>query len=71
MAEKLPKVGGSSSPKKTANMLELMKKLVLKNEELDDVVLPKEDFVNLREDARWMAVVKVHTQKHFGKQPFF
>jgi hypothetical protein len=54
-----------------ANMQELMKKLVLKNEELDDVVLPKEDFVNLREDARWMAVVKVHTQKHFGKQPFF
>jgi hypothetical protein len=71
MAAKFPKEDGSSSPKKTANLQELMKKLVLKDEELDDVVLPKEDFVNLREDARWMAVVKVHTQKHFGDQPFF
>jgi hypothetical protein len=48
-----------------------MKNLVLKDEELDDVILPKEDFVNLQEGARWMAVVKVHTMKHFGNQPFF
>ncbi|KAM0882636.1 hypothetical protein ACQ4PT_032152 [Festuca glaucescens] len=71
MVAKFPKEGGSSSPKKAANLQELMKKLVLKDEELDDVVLPKEEFVNLREDARWMAVVKVHTSKHFGNQPFF
>ncbi|KAM0864489.1 hypothetical protein ACQ4PT_043888 [Festuca glaucescens] len=71
MAAKFPKEGGSSNPKKAANLQELMKKLVLKDEELDDVVLPKEEFVNLREDARWMAVVKVHTSKHFGNQPFF
>jgi hypothetical protein len=51
--------------------MDLQDKLVLKDEELDDVVLPKEDFDNLREGARWMAVVKVNTTKHFGNQPFF
>jgi hypothetical protein len=49
------------------NLQDLMKKLILK----DDVVLPKEDVDNLREGARWMVVVKVHTTKHFGNQPFF
>jgi hypothetical protein len=39
--------------------------------QLDDVILPQEEFVILRESARWMAVVKVHTTKHFGNQPFF
>jgi hypothetical protein len=48
-----------------------MKKLVLKDEELDSVVLPREEFTTLREEARWMAVVKVNTSKHFGNQPFF
>jgi hypothetical protein len=33
---------------------ELLKKLVLKDEELDDVVLAREDFISLREEARWM-----------------
>jgi hypothetical protein len=27
--------------------------------------------VNLKESARWMAVVKVNTTKQFGNQPFF
>jgi hypothetical protein len=53
------------------DLQELLKKLVLKDEELDDVVLPREEFEGLREEARWMAVVKVHTNKHFGNQPFF
>jgi hypothetical protein len=44
--------------------------LVLKDDELDNVVLPKEDFNNLKEGARWMAVVKVHMAKHFGNQFF-
>jgi hypothetical protein len=48
-----------------------MKNLILKDEELDNVVLPREEFMNLREGARWMAVVKVHTTRHFGNQPFF
>jgi hypothetical protein len=39
---------------------------VLKDEELDDVVLPREEVVTLRENARWMAVVKVHTSNLFG-----
>jgi hypothetical protein len=44
---------------------------VLKDEELDDVVLPREEVVTLRENARWMAVLKVHTTNPFGNQPFF
>ena len=48
-----------------------MSKLVLKDEQLDDVVLPREEFMSMREEARWMAVVKVHTTRHFGNQPFF
>ena len=71
MAAKFPKEGGSSSPKPQVDLQGLMKKLVLKDEELDDVVLPREDYVNLKEGAKWMAVVRVHTSKHFGKQPFF
>jgi hypothetical protein len=35
------------------------------------VVIQKEDLKNLREGAHWMAVVKVHTIKHFSNQPFF
>jgi hypothetical protein len=49
----------------------LLKKLVLVDEELDDVVIPRDDFMNLREEARWMAVVRVHTDRHFSNQPFF
>jgi hypothetical protein len=71
MAARIPKEGGSSNPRKEVDLKEMMKNLVLKDEELDDVVLPKEDFNSLREEARWMAVVKVHTTKHFGNQPFF
>jgi Mg2+/Co2+ transporter CorB len=71
MAAKFPREGGSSGQKPTPDLQELLKNLVLKDEELDDVILPREEFVNLRESARWMAVVKVLTTKHFGNQPFF
>jgi hypothetical protein len=71
MATRFPKEGGSSSPKPTVDLQDLMKKLILKDEELDNVVLPKEDLDKLREESRWMAVVRVHTSKHFGNQPFF
>jgi hypothetical protein len=71
MAAKIPREGGSSGSTPPADLQELLKKLVLKDEELGDVVLPREDFVSMREEARWMAVVKVHTNKHFGNQPFF
>jgi hypothetical protein len=71
MAAKIPREGGSSEARTPTALQDLMKNLVLKDEELDDVILPKEDFVNLQEGARWMAVVKVHTTKHFGNQPFF
>jgi hypothetical protein len=53
-------------PKPTMNLQYLIKILVLKGEELDNVVLPKEDVGNLRKGLRWMAVVKVHATKHFG-----
>ncbi|KAK1643001.1 hypothetical protein QYE76_060806 [Lolium multiflorum] len=66
MATKIPREDGSSGSKQPADLQELLKKLVLKDEELDNVVLPLEDFMNLREGARWMAVVKVHTTKQFG-----
>jgi hypothetical protein len=46
-------------------------KLVLKDEELDDVVLPREEFVNLHKETCWMAMVKGHTTKHYKNQPFF
>jgi hypothetical protein len=71
MAAKMPKEGGASGSKPPVDLQEMLKKLVLKDEELDDVVLPKEDVVNLKEGARWMAVVRVHTTRHFGNQPFF
>ncbi|KAM0923275.1 hypothetical protein ACQ4PT_005595 [Festuca glaucescens] len=71
MATRFPKEGGSSSAKPPVDLQLLMKKLVLKDEELDDVVLPREEVVTLRENARWMAVVKVHTSNPFGNQPFF
>jgi hypothetical protein len=71
MAATFPKEGGSSGAKAPIDMQSLMKKLVLKDEELDDVVLPGEEVVTLRENARWMAVVKVHTFNLFGNQPFF
>jgi hypothetical protein len=53
------------------DLQEMLKRMVLKDEELDDVVLPKEEVMNLKEGARWMAVVKVHTTRRFGNQPFF
>ncbi|KAM0917872.1 hypothetical protein ACQ4PT_009283 [Festuca glaucescens] len=71
MAAKIPKEGGSSSAKSKPDLDELLKKLVLRDEELDDVVIPQEDFMNLREEARWMAVVRVHTDRHFSNRPFF
>jgi hypothetical protein len=71
MATKIPREGGSSGTQPPADLQDLLKKMVLKDEELDDVVLAREDFVSLREEARWMAVVKVHTTKHFRNQPFF
>ncbi|KAM0899177.1 hypothetical protein ACQ4PT_021475 [Festuca glaucescens] len=71
MAAKFPREGGSSSQHPTPDLQELLKNLVLKDEELDDVILPREEFVSLRESARWMSVVKVHMTKHFGNQPFF
>jgi hypothetical protein len=48
-------------------------KLVLKDEELDDVVLLREEFVSLHDEACtcWMAMVEVHTTKHYDNQPFF
>ncbi|KAK1574786.1 hypothetical protein QYE76_017384 [Lolium multiflorum] len=49
----------------------MLDRLVLKDDELDDVILPREDFISLKEEARWMAVVKVHTTKQFSNQPFF
>jgi hypothetical protein len=71
--DKLPREGGSTSPKPKADLQDVLKKLVLKDEDLDDVVLPREEFVNLREVACtcWMAMVKVHTTKHYRNQPFF
>jgi hypothetical protein len=45
------------------DLQEMLKRMVLKDEELDDVVLPKEEVMNLKEGARWMAVVKVHTER--------
>jgi hypothetical protein len=71
MAAKFPREGGSSRSSTPMDLQDLLKKLVLKDEELDDVVLPREDFNSLREEARWMAVVKDHTTKCFGNQPFF
>jgi hypothetical protein len=71
MAAKIPKEGGSSRAKTKPALDELSKKLVLVDEELDDVVIPRDDFMNLREEARWMAVVRVHTDRHFSNQPFF
>jgi hypothetical protein len=63
MEAKFPKEGGSSRSKPHVDLQALLKKLVLKDEELDDVVLPREEFVNMCESARWMAVVKVNTNK--------
>jgi hypothetical protein len=71
MAAKIPKEGGSSGSTLPADLQELLKKLALKDEELDDVVLQSDDFVNLKEGAQWMAVVRLHTTKHVGNQPFF
>jgi hypothetical protein len=53
-------------PKPMMNLQYLIKILVLKGEELDNVVLPKEDVGNLRKGLRWMTVVKLHATKHFG-----
>jgi hypothetical protein len=52
MAAKFPKEGGSSVPRVPKDLQELMKKLVLKDEELNSVVLPREEFTTLREEAR-------------------
>jgi hypothetical protein len=45
--------------------------LVLKDDELDDKVLLRDDLNNLCEGACWMSIVKFNTTKHFGNQPFF
>jgi hypothetical protein len=50
-------------PKPPTDLQELLKRLILKDGEHDDVVLPREEFVNLKEGACWMVVVKVHTTK--------
>ena len=52
MATKFPREGGSSNPKPPFDLQSMMKKLVLKDDELDDVVLPREEFVSLKEEAR-------------------
>jgi hypothetical protein len=63
--------GGPSGPKNPIDLQALLNKLLLKDEELDDVVLPIEEFVNLKEGERWMVLLKVHTTKQFRNQPFF
>jgi hypothetical protein len=68
---KVSQGGGSSGQNPPIDLQTLLKKLVLKDDELGDVVLPREKCVNLKEGARWMAVVRVHTNKSFGNQPFF
>jgi hypothetical protein len=65
------KEGGSSGQNPPVDLKALLKKLVPKDEKLGDVVLPQEEFMNLKKGARWMAVVKVNTTKQFGNQPFF
>jgi hypothetical protein len=69
-ADKLSREDSSLSLKPKAD--DVLKKLVLKDEELDDVVLPREELVNLHEVACtcWMAMVEVHTTKHYRNQPF-
>ncbi|XBI82374.1 hypothetical protein VPH35_091074 [Triticum aestivum] len=49
----------------------MLKKLHLKDSELDDVVLPKDDFAALKEEARWMALVKVHTRRTYSRKSFY
>jgi hypothetical protein len=71
MEAKFPKEGGSSGPRDQKDVQAMLERLALKDDELDDVILPREDFISLKEEARWMAVVKVHTTKQFSNQPFF
>jgi hypothetical protein len=52
MASKFLREGGSSGPKSPTDLHDLLKNLVLKDEELDHVVLPREEFVSLREGVR-------------------
>lgn len=38
-----------------------MKKLELKNNEIDDVIIRKEGVNTMKQNLRWMAMAKVHT----------
>jgi hypothetical protein len=60
---KMSREGGASGSMPPVDLQEMLKRMVLKDEELDDVVLPKEEVMNLKEGARWMAVVKPFFQK--------
>ncbi|KAK1619605.1 hypothetical protein QYE76_025122 [Lolium multiflorum] len=48
-----------------------MKNLELKEGELDDVVVGEEDLVDLRKQARWLAVARVNTKKPFSSEALF
>lgn len=48
----------------------MMKKLGIREEDLDDVVFEKEE-QSLAEATRWLAIVRVHMEKDFSEYWFF
>jgi hypothetical protein len=66
--------GTASSPVTAGKGLDLddmLAHLELKEDELDDVVIPVEAVKEFQKDARWLAIGKVHTSRSFSSEALF
>nr|XP_051229135.1 uncharacterized protein LOC127346935 [Lolium perenne] len=67
-------VGTASSPATAGKGLDLddmLAHLELREDELDDVVIPVEAVKEFQKDARWLAIGKVHTSRSFSSEALF
>ncbi|KAM0822338.1 hypothetical protein ACQ4PT_007450 [Festuca glaucescens] len=67
-------VGTASSPVTAGKGLDLddmLAHLELREDELDDVVIPVEAVKEFQKDARWLAIGKVHTSRSFSSEALF
>jgi hypothetical protein len=44
--------------------------LVLREDELEDVVIGAEEVTELQKEARWLSIAKVHTSRSFSSDAF-
>ncbi|KAM0849618.1 hypothetical protein ACQ4PT_053607 [Festuca glaucescens] len=61
----------AASSSKGAALDDLLKHLVLRDDEKEDVMIAAEQVKEFKKEARWMAIAKVHTTRSFSAEALF